>query len=33
MRDLITQRSMVTVRVMMEAVTDPASSAGTFTPG
>ena len=27
MRDLITQRSMVTVRVMMEAVTDPASSA------
>jgi AcrR family transcriptional regulator len=27
MRDLITQRDMVTVRVMMEAVTDPASSA------
>jgi AcrR family transcriptional regulator len=26
-RDLITQRSMVIVRVMMEAVTDPASSA------
>ena len=25
-RDLVTQRSMVTVRVMMEAVTDPASS-------